>query len=286
MTIEIVKNVFELQQSIARRRMEPTNSAATVGIVPTMGAIHQAHTNLVHSAKINSDIVVSTIFVNPKQFGENEDFDDYPRSEKEDIEKLEKAGSNIIYIPSTEIMYPEDFDLNINVPKLSSILCGKHRENHFQGVATVVTKLLIQSNADFAFFGEKDYQQLLIIKNLVKDLDINCKIISIPIVRDQDGLALSSRNIYLKNEKKIIANNLYKILTQAAKDIANGDGTDQVISNAKKDILISGFNKIDYLEIREERQLGEIKDYNKIKARLFVAAYIDNIRLIDNIIVE
>ena len=217
---------------------------------------------------------------------ENEDFDDYPRSEKEDIEKLEKAGSNIIYIPSTEIMYPEDFDLNINVPKLSSILCGKHRENHFQGVATVVTKLLIQSNADFAFFGEKDYQQLLIIKNLVKDLDINCKIISIPIVRDQDGLALSSRNIYLKNEKKIIANNLYKILTQAAKDIANGDGTDQVISNAKKDILISGFNKIDYLEIREERQLGEIKDYNKIKARLFVAAYIDNIRLIDNIIVE
>ena len=286
MTIEIVKNVFELQQSIARRRMEPTNSAATVGIVPTMGAIHRAHLNLVHSAKINSDIVVSTIFVNPKQFGGNEDFDDYPRSEKEDIEKLEKAGSNIIYIPSTEIMYPEDFDLNINVPKLSSILCGKHRENHFQGVATVVTKLLIQSNADFAFFGEKDYQQLLMIKSLVKDLDINCTIVSIPTVRDQDGLALSSRNIYLKNEKKIIANNLYKILTQAAKNIANGDGADEVISNAKKDILISGFNKIDYLEIREETQLGEIKEYNKIKARLFVAAYIDNIRLIDNIIVE
>ena len=286
MTIEIVKNVFELQQSIARRRMEPTNSAATVGIVPTMGATHQAHINLVHSAKINSDIVVSTIFVNPKQFGGNEDFDDYPRSEKEDIEKLEKAGSNIIYIPSTEIMYPEDFDLNINVPKLSSILCGKHRENHFQGVATVVTKLLIQSNADFAFFGEKDYQQLLMIKSLVKDLDINCTIVSIPTVRDQDGLALSSRNIYLKNEKKIIANNLYKILTQAAKNIANGDGADEVISNAKKDILISGFNKIDYLEIREETQLGEIKEYNKIKARLFVAAYIDNIRLIDNIIVE
>ena len=286
MTIEIVKNVFELQQSIARRRMEPTNSAATVGIVPTMGAIHQAHTNLVHSAKINSDIVVSTIFVNPKQFGENEDFDDYPRSEKEDIEKLEKAGSNIIYIPSTEIMYPEDFDLNINVPKLSSILCGKHRENHFQGVATVVTKLLIQSNADFAFFGEKDYQQLLMIKNLVKDLDINCKIISIPIVRDQDGLALSSRNIYLKNEKKIIANNLYKILTQAAKNIANGKSIEEVIGNAKKDILISGFTQIDYLEIREEALLSEIKEYKDIKARLFVAAYIDNIRLIDNIIVE
>ena len=286
MTIEIVKNVFELQQSIARRRMEPTNSAATVGIVPTMGAIHQAHTNLVHSAKINSDIVVSTIFVNPKQFGENEDFDDYPRSEKEDIEKLEKAGSNIIYIPSTEIMYPEDFDLNINVPKLSSILCGKHRENHFQGVATVVTKLLIQSNADFAFFGEKDYQQLLMIKNLVKDLDINCKIISIPIVRDQDGLALSSRNIYLKNEKKIIANNLYKILTQAAKNIADGKSIEEVIGNAKKDILISGFTQIDYLEIREEALLSEIKEYKDIKARLFVAAYIDNIRLIDNIIVE
>jgi len=286
MTVQIVKNIFELKRSIALRRAEPANSAATVGIVPTMGSIHEAHKQLVKCAKKHSDIIVSTIFVNPKQFGENEDFKSYPRSEKKDIVELELAGSDIIYIPSVEDMYPKSFDLNISVPNLSSVLCGKYRKNHFDGVATVVSKLLIQSNADYGFFGEKDFQQLLIIKRLVTNLDLNCKIVSIPTVRDKEGLAISSRNKYLDKEKKIIANNLYKIIKEAGKNISDGKNIRDIIKNSKNNILKCGFTKIDYFELRSEKDLKEIDSYdNNIRTRLFLAAHIENIRLIDNIII-
>ena len=179
-------------------------------------------------------------------------------------------------------MYPDGFDLTINVPKLSSVLCGKERKNHFQGVATVVAKLLLQSGADYAIFGEKDYQQLLIITSLVKDLDIPCQIVPINTVRDNNGLAISSRNQYLSPKQINIANNINIIMTEAAKNFYNVD-INETISFVRKSIEKVGINKIDYIEIRDNHNLENISNNNKSNARLFIAIYIDEVRLIDNI---
>ena len=282
MSIEVIRDLRGLHSSIARHRNGPLNTAASLAIVPTMGAIHEAHEALVVEAKKNANIVLATIFVNPMQFGENEDLDKYPRSEEEDIRRLEDKGCDIVYIPKNKTMYPDDFDLTINVPKLSSVLCGKERKNHFQGVATVVAKLLLQSGADYAIFGEKDYQQLLIITSLVKDLDIPCKIVPISTVRDNNGLAISSRNQYLSPKQINIANNINIIMTEAAKNFYNVD-INETISFVRKSIEKVGINKIDYIEIRDNHNLENISNNNKSNARLFIAVYIDEVRLIDNI---
>ena len=282
MSIEVIRDLRGLHSSIARHRNGPLNTASSLAIVPTMGAIHEAHEALVVEAKKNANIVLATIFVNPMQFGENEDLDKYPRSEEEDIKRLEKKGCDIVYIPENKTMYPDDFDLTINVPKLSSVLCGKERKNHFQGVATVVAKLLLQSGADYAIFGEKDYQQLLIITSLVKDLDIPCQIVPINTVRDNNGLAISSRNQYLKPKQINIANNINIIMTEAAKNFYNVD-INETISFVRKSIEKVGINKIDYIEIRDNHNLENISNNNKSNARLFIAVYIDEVRLIDNI---
>ena len=282
MSIEVIRDLRGLHSSIVRHRNGPLNTAASLAIVPTMGAIHEAHEALVVEAKKNANIVLATIFVNPMQFGENEDLDKYPRSEEEDIKRLEEKGCDIVYIPENKTMYPDGFDLTINVPKLSSVLCGKERKNHFQGVATVVAKLLLQSGADYAIFGEKDYQQLLIITSLVKDLDIPCQIVPINTVRDNNGLAISSRNQYLSPKQINIANNINIIMTEAAKNFYNVD-INETISFVRKRIEKAGINKIDYIEIRDNHNLENISNNNKSNARLFIAVYIDEVRLIDNI---
>ena len=282
MSIEVIRDLRGLHSSIARHRNGPLNTAASLAIVPTMGAIHEAHEALVVEAKKNANIVLATIFVNPMQFGENEDLDKYPRSEEEDIKRLEEKGCDIVYIPANKTMYPDGFDLTINVPKLSSVLCGKERKNHFQGVATVVAKLLLQSGADYAIFGEKDYQQLLIITSLVKDLDIPCQIVPINTVRDNNGLAISSRNQYLSSKQINIANNINIIMTEAAKNFYSVD-INETISFVRKSIEKVGINKIDYIEIRDNHNLENISNNNKSNARLFIAIYIDEVRLIDNI---
>ena len=282
MSIEVIRDLRGLHSSIARHRHGPLNTAASLAIVPTMGAIHEAHEALVVEAKRNANIVLATIFVNPMQFGENEDLDKYPKSELEDIKRLESKGCDIVYIPENETIYPEDFDLTINVPKLSSVLCGKERKNHFQGVATVVAKLLLQSGADYAIFGEKDYQQLLIIKSLVRDLDIPCQIIPINTVRDSNGLALSSRNQYLNTKQINIANNINMIMNEAAKNFYNLD-INETISFVIKNLEKVGIKKIDYVEIRNNKNLKNVTNNDKSNARLFIAVYIDEIRLIDNI---
>lgn len=282
MSIEVIRDLRGLHSSIARHRHGPLNTAASLAIVPTMGAIHEAHEALVVEAKRNANIVLATIFVNPMQFGENEDLDKYPKSELEDIKRLESKGCDIVYIPENETIYPEDFDLTINVPKLSSVLCGKERKNHFQGVATVVAKLLLQSGADYAIFGEKDYQQLLIIKSLVRDLDIPCQIIPINTVRDSNGLALSSRNQYLNTKQINIANNINMIMNEAAKNFYNLD-INETISFVIKNLEKVGIKKIDYVEIRNNNNLKNVTNNDKSNARLFIAVYIDEIRLIDNI---
>ena len=282
MSVEIVRDLRGLHTSIARHRNGPLNTAASLAIVPTMGAIHKAHEKLVIEAKRNADIVLATIFVNPMQFGENEDFNKYPKSEEEDIKRLESKGCNIIYIPNVETIYPDGFDLSINVPKLSSVLCGKKRPTHFEGVATIVTKLLLQSGADYAVFGEKDYQQLLIIKCLVKNLDIPCQILPIETVRDENGLAISSRNQYLNTENRNIANNINKIIKNAANNYKNKD-IESTINLVKNNFLDSGIKKIDYVEIRKDENLDVISNNDKSNARLFIAVYINDTRLIDNI---
>jgi len=282
MSVEIVRDLRGLHSSIARHRNGPLNTAASLAIVPTMGAIHEAHEKLVIEAKRNADIVLATIFVNPMQFGENEDFNKYPKSEEEDIKRLEAKGCNIIYIPNVESIYPDGFDLSINVPKLSSVLCGKKRPTHFEGVSTIVTKLLLQSGADYAVFGEKDYQQLLIIKCLVKNLDIPCQILPIETVRDENGLAISSRNQYLNTENRNIANNINKIMKNAADNYKNKD-IESTINLVKNNFLDSGIKKIDYVEIRKGENLDVISNNDKSNARLFIAVYINDTRLIDNI---
>ena len=282
MSIEVIRDLRGLHSSIARHRHGPLNTAASLAIVPTMGAIHEAHEALVVEAKRNANIVLATIFVNPMQFSENEDLDKYPKSELEDIKRLESKGCDIVYIPENETIYPEDFDLTINVPKLSSVLCGKERKNHFQGVATVVAKLLLQSGADYAIFGEKDYQQLLIIKSLVRDLDIPCQIVPINTVRDSNGLALSSRNQYLNTKQINIANNINMIMNEAAKNFYNLD-INETISFVIKKLEKVGIKKIDYVEIRNNNNLKNVTNNDKSNARLFIAVYIDEIRLIDNI---
>ena len=282
MSIEVIRDLRGLHSSIARHRHGPLNTAASLAIVPTMGAIHEAHEALVVEAKRNANIVLATIFVNPMQFGENEDLDKYPKSELEDIKRLESKGCDIVYIPETETIYPEDFDLTINVPKLSSVLCGKERKNHFQGVATVVAKLLLQSGADYAIFGEKDYQQLLIIKSLVRDLDIPCQIVPINTVRDNNGLALSSRNQYLNTKQINIANNINMIMKEAAKNFYNLD-INETISFVRKNLEKVGIKNIDYIDIRNNDNLKNITNNDKSNARLFIAIYIDEVRLIDNI---
>ena len=282
MSIEVIRDLRGLHSSIARHRHGPLNTAASLAIVPTMGAIHEAHEALVVEAKRNANIVLATIFVNPMQFGENEDLDKYPKSELEDIKRLESKGCDIVYIPKNETIYPEDFDLTINVPKLSSVLCGKERKNHFQGVATVVAKLLLQSGADYAIFGEKDYQQLLIIKSLVRDLDIPCQIVPINTVRDNNGLALSSRNQYLNTKQINIANNINMIMKEAAKNFYNLD-INETISFVRKNLEKVGIKNIDYIDIRNNDNLKNITNNDKSNARLFIAIYIDEVRLIDNI---
>ena len=282
MSVEIVRDLRGLHTSIARHRNGPLNTAASLAIVPTMGAIHKAHEQLVIEAKRNADIVLATIFVNPMQFGKNEDFNKYPKSEEEDIKRLESKGCNIIYIPNVKTIYPDGFDLSINVPKLSSILCGKKRPTHFEGVSTIVTKLLLQSGADYAVFGEKDYQQLLIIKCLVKNLDIPCQILPIETVRDENGLAISSRNQYLNTENRNIANNINKIMKNAANNYKNKD-IESTIKFVKNNFLDSGIKKIDYVEIRKGENLDVISNNDKSNARLFIAVYINDTRLIDNI---
>ena len=282
MSVEIVRDLRGLHSSIARYRNGPLNTAASLAIVPTMGAIHEAHEKLIIEAKRNANIVLATIFVNPMQFGENEDLNKYPKSEEEDIKRLSDVGCDIIYIPTIENIYPEGFDLTINVPKLSSVLCGKKRPNHFEGVSTIVAKLLLQSGADYAVFGEKDYQQLLIIKSLVKNLDIPCQILPIETIRDTNGLAISSRNKYLNAASKVIANNINKIMKSAINEYKNTD-IQTTIKFVESNLLSVGIENIDYIEIRDNNNLSVIDNNDKSNARLFIAVYIENTRLIDNI---
>lgn len=260
-----------------------------VAFIPTMGNLHAGHLSLVKQAKSLVDkgtgqkIVVS-IFVNPLQFAPHEDFDSYPRTLTEDAKKLENTGAvDVIFAPSVSEMYPhgKEAQTQIIVPEISKGLCGDSRPHFFQGVATVVCKLFNCIQPSVAIFGEKDYQQLLVIKKMVADLNLPIEIIAAPIVREQNGLAMSSRNQYLAAEQKQQAGLLYQSLQTAAKAIRTSASIQKILADEKKQLSEAGF-KIDYYELRDSSGLKSLAEFSE-PARLFIAAYLGNTRLIDNI---
>lgn len=253
-----------------------------LGFVATMGNLHAGHLSLIDTVKERAETVIVSIFVNPLQFGEGEDLSSYPRTLEEDIAKLEAYKVDALFLPREEILYPREQSFFVKVPDLAGQLCGKFRPGHFEGVATVVSKLFNIIEPDFASFGEKDYQQLQIIKAMVKDLNFNLKIISSPTIREEKGLALSSRNTYLSPAEKKKAVELYLALKKIAdskdKRLLN---LKKLVSVAKEDLFKKSW-KLDYIELRDADFLGEISDKTK-KIVVLGAASLGKVRLIDNI---
>ncbi len=276
MTLDIARTVRDL-----RARTDSWRDAGeSIALVPTMGAIHEGHRSLARLASGMADRVVTSLFVNPLQFGPREDFHAYPRDEARDAQVLAEAGSDLLYAPDASEMYPRGFSTAVHVGDLSEDLCGASRPNHFDGVATVVTKLLLQCAPDKAIFGEKDYQQLLVIKRFVRDLNIPVEIIGGPIVREPDGLAMSSRNAYLSAEERKIAPVLHEIIQQAAADLAQGRGADDAAESARFKLEAAGF-RVDYVAVRDPETLAPLHG-PVTTARVLAAVHLGKTRLIDN----
>ncbi|MEE4350090.1 MAG: pantoate--beta-alanine ligase [Pacificimonas sp.] len=275
--MDTIRTVADLRDWIQGERIY----GRTIGLVPTMGALHAGHMQLVKAARQKSDRVITSIFVNPAQFGPGEDFEAYPRGEAEDAAKLRAAGSDVLFAPSRSEMYPGGFAANVTVAGLDGVLCGASRPGHFDGVATVVTKLFNQVRPNFAFFGEKDWQQLAIIRRVAADLDQNTEIIGVPTVREDDGLAMSSRNRYLSAAERAAASTLPRALQKAAADIADGKAVADALAAARGSLTEAGFT-VQYLELRHEETLETLAQPEE-GARLFVATKIGMTRLIDNL---
>ncbi|GGM13172.1 pantothenate synthetase [Pseudooceanicola nanhaiensis] len=254
----------------------------SIGVVPTMGALHAGHLSLVDRACAENDRVIVTLFVNPKQFNNPEDLANYPRTEHSDAEKLTPYGADILYVPDGAQMYPEGFATTVSVTGVSAGLCGGARPGHFDGVATVVTKLFLQCDADRAYFGEKDYQQLQVVIRLAEDLDLKTEIVGCPTVREDDGLAMSSRNLRLGPGPREIAPVIAQVLDDAARVISRGGQVAQGLDNARAALLSAGFDTIDYLELRSDPDLNLMTRADR-PGRLFLAAWLDGVRLIDNV---
>jgi len=274
----VVRTVADLRKQVAAWKRE----GLKVGLVPTMGALHNGHLELVRSVLKTADRVIASVFVNPIQFGPNEDLDAYPRMEAQDREKLASVGAHLLYVPTVSEMYPNGFASKVDVSGVSEGLCGGSRPGHFSGVATVVTKFLLQAAPDVAAFGEKDYQQLQVIKRLVQDLDIPVEIKGVPIVREEDGLALSSRNGYLSTEQRGIAPALYKVLQSTSTAIAQGTPVSDALAAGEQDLLNAGFDAVDYLELRCASSLVPMEAFDRPSC-ILVAARLGTTRLIDNL---
>ncbi|PBQ02111.1 pantoate--beta-alanine ligase [Pseudomonas congelans] len=275
-----VKTVQDLRAAVARARSEGKRIALT----PTMGNLHSGHAALVTKAAQRADFVVATIFVNPLQFGPNEDLATYPRTLAADQEKLLQAGCNLLFTPGVEEMYPHGMadQTLVSVPHLSQGLCGASRPGHFEGVATVVSKLFNMVQPDLAIFGEKDFQQLAVIRAMVRDLNMPIQIIGEPTVRADDGLALSSRNGYLSDDQRAAAPELYQAIRQTADAISAGEQDfDTLLASKKQQLENAGF-RIDYLEIRDATSLRPTTAENRDLV-ILAAAFLGTTRLIDNL---
>lgn len=279
--MQIVESILSLRGQIKTWRGEHQ----TIAFVPTMGNLHDGHISLVKKAQTLADKVVVSIFVNPLQFDDKQDLVNYPRTLQTDIKKLMQAGCNLLFTPNADVMYPQgmDFHTFIHVPGMDDKLCGLERPGHFDGVATVVTKLFNMVQADVAVFGEKDYQQLLLIRKLVSDLNLPVKIVGASTVREQNGLAMSSRNQHLTDELKQQAATLYLTLSQLKQQLESGQQDyPALLKQAEIKLTAAGFS-LDYIDIRRADDLQTAVPAVDKKLRLLAAGRLGNVRLIDNI---
>jgi pantoate--beta-alanine ligase len=277
---------FSKIDDLKNKLKEERKKGKRIGFVPTMGYLHEGHLSLVRQSVKDNDLTVVSIFVNPIQFGPGEDFERYPRDIERDKRLLEKEGVDYLFFPTSEEMYPSGFKTFVEVAELGKKLCGKSRPGHFRGVTTVVLKLFNIVQPDKAYFGQKDAQQAIIIKKMVKDLNLDVEIVVMPIVREEDGLAMSSRNVYLDEEERKNATVLYKSLKEAERMIKEGERDAEKVINRMREIVMS-YPKalIDYIEIVDTEELNPV---NPIKGKVLIAlaVYIGKARLIDNTILE
>jgi pantoate--beta-alanine ligase len=278
--LAVVRTADELRAVVAGWR----TAGETVGLVATMGAIHAGHLGLVAAARSQCNRTIASLFVNPTQFGAGEDLDGYPDDEERDAAALAESGVDLLFAPSVAEMYPDGFATAVTVSGLTDGLCGAERPGHFQGVATVVARLLGQCTPDAAYFGEKDYQQLLVIRRMVQDLAIKVEICAVATVREKDGLACSSRNTYLTAEERTVAPVLYHTIKNLAERLAAGAERTEAIAQAITRLKVAGFSAVDYLELCHAETLEPVETA-EAPCRLLAAAWLGEARLIDNVAV-
>jgi pantoate--beta-alanine ligase len=276
--LPVARSVAELRRMVAGWRA----AGERVGLVPTMGALHAGHMALVATAQARCRRVVVSIFVNPKQFAPTEDLSSYPRPIEDDLATLTAAKADLVFMPQVDEMYPAGFATTVSLGGPTRGLEGDHRPGHFDGVATVVAKLLIQAGPDIACFGEKDYQQLLVVRHMVRDLNLPLEIVGVPTVREPDGLALSSRNVYLSDEERRIAPTLNRVMREAAAAIVAGAPPAPALKRAIATLTEAGFS-VEYLALRDAATLAPLTDMRSQPARLLAAVHLGRTRLIDNI---
>ena len=279
--MQTVSSVKQLREEISRQKQQ----GKRIAFVPTMGNLHQGHLELIRAARDKAEFVVASIFVNPMQFGQGEDFDKYPRTETADAEKLDAHGCSLLFLPSVETMYAKPLELQtrVEVPGLSDILCGASRAGHFVGVTTIVNKLFNLVQPDVAVFGEKDFQQLMVIRRMVDELYMPIAIVGVPIVRETDGLAMSSRNGYLETQQRKLAPRLHGIMQGLAEQIRAGETDYPAMEKATADLIDRAGFKTDYLVIRRVSDLEQPQATDdKV---ILAAAYLGSTRLIDNVVI-
>lgn len=276
MTPPVLRQVTDLRLLVAGWK----SAGETIGVVPTMGALHAGHLSLVEAATARADRVIVTIFVNPAQFNNPADLDRYPRTEAQDLALLAPFGVDAVFAPAADQIYPAGFATTVTVTGVSDPLEGVHRPGHFAGVATVVAKLFGMTGADLAWFGEKDWQQLQVIRRMAADLNLATAVIGCPTLRDPDGLAMSSRNAHLSPEARIAAPALWRAMQAVAQAVDAGGDAGAALATARAEVLRAGFDSVDYLDLRDAATLGPP---TKAARRLLAAATIAGVRLIDNI---
>ena len=277
---QVIRTSAELREKVATWK----RSGMLVGVVPTMGALHDGHMSLVREARKQSDRVIVTIFVNPMQFNNKDDLAKYPRDEAHDLALLDAEGVDVLFAPGVDEVYPKGFATVVSVAGVSEPLEGAFRPGHFDGVATVVSKLFGMTQAGRAFFGEKDWQQLQVVRRMVEDLNVPVRIIGCPTIREADGLAMSSRNVRLTAQERAVAPRLHAAMQAAAAAIRAGQPVAESLEEAKAEVAALGFGQWDYLELRSAEGLRPLDDLSE-PARMLAAVYLGDVRLIDNIAV-
>ncbi len=275
---QVIRTVAELRPLVRAWKA----AGELVGVVPTMGALHEGHLSLARRGKAECARVITTIFVNPKQFNNPDDLKKYPRTEEADVALLASVGVDVVFIPQPDEVYPEGFITTVSVGGVSEPLEGRMRPGHFDGVATVVTKLFGMTMADQGYFGQKDWQQLQVVLRLVRDLNLPITIVGCETIREADGLAMSSRNVRLTPQGRAVAGVLYSALTAAAQDIRAGHADRMAIREAAEKVRAAGFERVEYIELRDAETLMPSDDVRRPR-RMLAAAWLDGVRLIDNI---